>query len=176
MGKRRGGIEENTVHMDRNNNRILHIRQTWDSNKKITPTSSMKTSEFSKINQMEDSEFSSDKTFTESFNHNQKWKLEKEQKFYNSEPPKKHENNPKIKQKILESLKGMQKQSNSFHPNSKNIIEKKESFDIISKAKEVCDNFLKQIDQKNLNQNNFENLLCDSNLEKSKELCESESK
>ena len=49
MEKRRGAVRDNTIDLG-NNNRILHIRKTWDSQQKMTPTSSIQTSEFSKIN------------------------------------------------------------------------------------------------------------------------------
>jgi len=79
MEKRRGGVNtnNNALNLDsskyisndvKNMNSIVHIRQTWDPSHKITPNSSMRTSEFSKLNRYDDSEYSSDKTIKESFN------------------------------------------------------------------------------------------------------------
>lgn len=48
-------------------NSIVHIRQAWDPTNKMTPTSSMKTSEFSKINKYDESDLSSEHTIKESF-------------------------------------------------------------------------------------------------------------
>ena len=65
-----------------------------------------------------------------------------------AESPKKRKGSPKIKQKIFNSFKNNEVQTNFLSSKTKKNSEKKESFDIISKAKEVCDEFLKKIDQK----------------------------
>ena len=71
LRKRRGGLEEPNNHSNmrkshnpdlfRNINSIVHIRQNIDPTTKITPSSSMKSSDFIKLTKFDDSEPSSEK-------------------------------------------------------------------------------------------------------------------
>lgn len=50
MGKRRGGLENQSLELaSPTSGRVLHIRKNWDPLNKITPTSSIQTSELSKF-------------------------------------------------------------------------------------------------------------------------------
>lgn len=150
MSKRRGAVKEDSVDYGQNN-RILHIRQAWDPNKEITPTSSIKTSEFSKLNRLEDSEVSSDRNQLDSFRNIPVEEISPLER-YQLETPKKRSSSPRVQQKVLDCLRGNFKDSHLYHSNSVKKLQKKESFDIISKAREACDQYLRQVDQQSWDQ------------------------
>lgn len=133
--------------MLRNINSIVHIRQTWDPSQKITPSSSLKTSEFSKFNKFEDSEVSSDKTYSDPLNqlHMKCSKPVENAPKSNSQNSRNH--SPKIMQKVLETLRN-QKEKPRF--NKSHHERPKESLNIIQKAKEACNQYLKQMEKSNM--------------------------
>lgn len=145
LKKRRGGMENSPTKIDltqtqhspeafKSLSSVVHIRQTWDPARKITPTSSLKSSEFSKLNKFEDSEYSSECTLTESNSQKNLKSLASSIKSTHSLSPNKKNHNPKVMQKVLEVLRD---------PAHKSLLEKQKRrkssgrLDIISKAKEA---------------------------------------
>ena len=101
ISRRRGAVENDTIDLGNNTNRFLHIRQPWDPSNKITPSSSMRTSEFSRLNKMEDSEASSEKN-PPLFKHRRE--EEKIMRIYDKRGIKKRARSPKIEKKGNNSL------------------------------------------------------------------------
>jgi hypothetical protein len=131
-----------------NTSKVLYIRQTWDHTQKITPYSSMKSSEFSRLNKMDDSECSSSRPYMESFTNlpNKSSKFNGNM-YSESVSPLKRQGSSKIMQKVINSLRGnMDKMP--YEPSGSKVpksFKKKESVDIISKAKAACNQYLEQI-------------------------------
>jgi hypothetical protein len=151
IAKRRGAVGSQMLNVDHKDNtsRVLHIRQTWDDTLKITPYSSMKSSEFSRLNKMDESESSSSRPYLESFTN----LPNKSSKFYGnmyskSVSPIKRKGSAQIMQKVLNSLRGDMDKMPYKLSGSKVLksFKKIESVDIISKAKAACNQYLEQIE------------------------------
>ncbi|CAI2384056.1 unnamed protein product [Moneuplotes crassus] len=177
ISRRRGAVGEDLTEYG-NNNRILHVRQSWNPNREITPTSSIQTSEFSKWNKQEDSEISSEKNMLDSFKKNNDKKESKSSNQEGIEKPKKMSNSPKVMQKVFNTLSenpGLTEIDGSQSNLKKNAL-KKESFDIISKAREACDKYLKLMEGENSPLKNVEKLLNPNDEEEVEKFCKTVSK
>mmetsp|Transcript_15000 Transcript_15000/g.14870 ORF Transcript_15000/g.14870 Transcript_15000/m.14870 type:complete len:141 (-) Transcript_15000:49-471(-) len=73
-------------------------------------------------------------------------------------------------QKVIYSLRGNLRDKELYHSNSMKKLQKKESFDIISKAREACDQYLKHLDSKSSERESIEKLLNSNDIEESKQL------
>lgn len=120
LQKRRNGVEKprldetnlstKKTELFKNINSVVHIRQNAEIGGRITPNSSLKSSYLSKFNKIEDSDFSTEKSNFESFNHyTQKGtQLAK----YTSVGNKSYTTeDPKVMQKVIESLRGYNSKS-----------------------------------------------------------------